>query len=220
MRGRPIDGPALGWAAAPAPSRGPSRLVAAGAAAGKPWTAPPEVAGVQGAAEAEWRVRRADLERELSHAAEALSRARTGERAARDAVLATLESVRAELRAARAAREADASALVTLAGELDAERSAHAVTRGSAMTLAEALTAARAEAASARADLQAERSARARDLALLQTPGEPARRGRVAAARAGTGRSRVDRRPPPVRADRASARRPRRGRRLAARHDP
>ncbi len=177
VRGRPIDGPALGWAAAPAPApaprRDPPRLIPAGLAAGEPWTAPPVVSGVQGAAEAEWHARRADLERELARAAEALSRARAGERAARDSVLATLESVRAELRAARAARAADASALVTLAGELDAERSAHAVTRGTAMTLAETLAAARAEAASARADLEAERSARARELALLPIPAGP-----------------------------------------------
>jgi hypothetical protein len=123
------------------------------------WTALPVGAPDSGAeAEAEWHTRRTALDRELSSAAAAIARAREGERAARDSVLAALAGARADLRAARAAREAEASTLTTLAGELDAERTAHAVTRGSVGSLADALAAARAELAAERAAAELERT--------------------------------------------------------------
>jgi len=113
------------------------------------WTTPPGMEERDDAAGA-WRARQAELERELSAAASAITRAREGERAARDAVLSALAAARADLRAVRAAREADRSAYEALSGELAAERAAHAVTRGSIGTLADALAAARAELAEAR----------------------------------------------------------------------
>ena len=150
-------------------------------------------------AEAVWRERRDDLRRELAEAADAIARARDGERSARDAVLTALAAARADLRASRAAREADASTLAAVTGELEAERAAHAVTRGSVGTLADALVdrprgarrrqdaareATQAELDAARAELrrrQGDRRRRARRRPPRRHP--RARRGRRPCAR-------------------------------------
>ena len=143
------------------------------------WTTPPQLSDSTQEAEAVWRERRDDLRRELAEAADAIARARDGERAARDSVLTALAAARADLRASRAAREADASLLSAVSGELEVERAAHAVTRGSVGTLADALAAARAELAvsktraeatareleGARAELAAARATSAAELA-------------------------------------------------------
>jgi len=143
------------------------------------WTTPPQLSDSTQEAEAVWRERRDDLRRELAEAADAIARARDGERAARDSVLTALAAARADLRASRAAREADASLLTAVSGELEVERAAHAVTRGSVGTLADALAAARAELAAnktraeatalaleaARAELAAARATNAAELA-------------------------------------------------------
>ena len=136
-------------AAAPGDDEAPGAAVSP-EPAGPSWTTPPQPSDSTREAEAVWRERRDDLRRELSEAADAIARARDGERTARDAVLTALAAARADLRASRAAREADASALTAVTGELGAERAAHAVTRGSVGTLADALSAARAELAAAR----------------------------------------------------------------------
>src|SRR4051794_36331678 len=107
-------------------------------------------------AEATWTAKRAQLERELTRAAEAIARAEQGERAAREAVLTALATMRADLRAAHAARAADADTIATLKAELEAERIAHAVTRRTASDLRTALAQARRH----RPELEAERKAR------------------------------------------------------------
>ncbi|MDA0164162.1 hypothetical protein OM076_28065 [Solirubrobacter ginsenosidimutans] len=119
------------------------------------WTTPPQHADSTREAEAAWRERRDDLRRELAEAADAIARARDGERSARDAVLTALAAARADVRASRAARAADASALAAVTGELGAERAAHAVTRGSVGSLADALSTARAELAAAKTRAEA-----------------------------------------------------------------
>ncbi len=115
------------------------------AAPGEVWTAPPGIA-----IDPQWRERRAELERQLARAAEALAAAREGERTEREAVRAALAGAQADLRAARAARDAEAASIVVLTGELEAERAAHAVTRARVASLAEALQSAREELRAAR----------------------------------------------------------------------
>ncbi len=122
-------------------------------------------------AEAVWTAKRAELERELARAAEAIARAQQGEREARDAVLSALAAMRADLRAAHAARAADADTIATLKAELQAERIAHAVTRRTASDLRAALAEARRRSPEdLGAALEAERTARAdAEAALRQT---------------------------------------------------
>ena len=115
---------------------------------------------------------RAGLQHDLSQAAEAVLRVRDSERATGEAVLSVLAGAQADLQAVRAARAADAALLATLAGQLEAERIAHAATRegppapmpprpSASSSNAPATSRARAEASALRADLQAERAARA-----------------------------------------------------------
>src|SRR4051812_3230074 len=121
------------------------------------WADPPGAfSGSVFEAEATWTAKRAQLERELTRAAEAIARAEQGERAAREAVLTALATMRADLRAAHAARAADADTIATLKAELEAERIAHAVTRRTASDLRTALAQARRH----RPELEAERKAR------------------------------------------------------------
>src|SRR3954454_171623 len=127
------------------------------------WADPPGAfSGSVFEAEATWTAKRAQLERELTRAAEAIARAEQGERAARDAVLTALAGMRADLRAAHAARAADADTIATLKAELDAERIAHAVTRRTASDLRAALAQSRRHRPeNLRTALDAERKARA-----------------------------------------------------------
>src|SRR4051794_21351168 len=121
------------------------------------WADPPGAfSGSVFEAEATWTAKRAQLERELKRAAEAIARAEQGERAAREAVLTAVATMRADLRAAHAARAADADTIATLKAELEAERIAHAVTRRTASDLRTALAQARRH----RPELEAERKAR------------------------------------------------------------
>ena len=123
---------------------------------------------------AAWTAKRAELERELGRAAQAITRAQTGERESRDAMIAALADVRADLRAARASREADAGVIAILTAELEAERIAHAVTRQTAAALRAALAEARAAAsgdAHAAPSPPEERSLMARVDALTRTSG-------------------------------------------------
>ncbi|WP_156027760.1 hypothetical protein [Candidatus Solirubrobacter pratensis] len=141
------DAPLSDTSAAPAGHIEPFQRASLGSAA-RSWADPPDIfAGSVFEAEAVWTAKRAELERELGRAAEAIARAAEGERAARDAVLAALAGVRADLRAARAARAADQSALAALTAELEAERITHAVARRTAADLRMALAQARRERA-------------------------------------------------------------------------
>jgi len=135
------------------------------------WADPPSAfSGSVFEAEAIWTAKRAELERELTRAAEAIARAEQGERAAREAVLTALSAMRADLRAAHAARAADADTIATLKAELDAERIAHTVTRRTASDLRSALAQARRhQPESLRAALEAERAARAEAEQALRT---------------------------------------------------
>ena len=159
---------------APGPSP-PAPAVRAGKAASpgtRSWADPPGAfSGSVFEAEATWTAKRAELERELTRAAEAIARAERGERVARDAVLTALAAMRADLRAAHAARAADADTIATLKGELEAERIAHAVTRRTASTLRAALAQSRRHRPEdLRTALEAERKARAEaEEALRQT---------------------------------------------------
>jgi hypothetical protein len=140
--GEPVspDRPPVGAASPVTLPRGTGAIASPAAA----WTALPAGAFAEAShGETEWRARRAALDGELSRAAEAIARARDGERAAKDAVLTALAGARADLRAVRAAREADASSIATLTAQLETERVAHAVARESLGSLADALAAAR-----------------------------------------------------------------------------
>jgi hypothetical protein len=140
----------------------PSPRAAAGRAGS--WTALPEAfSGSVFEAQAVWTARRAELERELNRAAEAIARAQAGEREARESVLAALSGARAELRAVRAARAADQSTIASLTAALEAESIAHAVARRTIADVRLELARARAEreAAGLRSALEAERTARA-----------------------------------------------------------
>ncbi len=132
-------------------------------ASARSWADPPGAfSGSVFEAEAVWTAKRAELERELTRAAEAIARAEHGERAAREAVLAALAAMRADLRAAHAARAADADTIATLKSELEAERIAHAVARRTASDLRTALAQARRHPPETlRSALEAERKARA-----------------------------------------------------------
>ena len=151
--------PSLPAAAAATPPT-PSSRAAGGA---RSWADPPGAfSGSVFEAEAVWTAKRAELERELTRAAEAIARAEHGERAAREAVLTALAAMRADLRAAHAARAADADTIATLKAELEAERIAHAVARRTASDLRTALARARRHRPeNLRTALEAERKARA-----------------------------------------------------------
>ena len=147
-------------AARAAPSAGTTNATSPGA---RSWADPPGAfSGSVFEAEATWTAKRAELERELTRAAEAIARAEQGERVAREAVLTALAAMRADLRAAHAARAADADTIATLRAELEAERIAHAVTRRTASDLRTALAQTRRHRPETlRAALEAERKARA-----------------------------------------------------------
>ncbi len=174
----PLPPPAAPSSAAAAPSSDP--VVPSFSAAARSsvpvgaWTDPPGAFSRSVfEAEAVWTAKRAELEREINRAAEAIGRAREGEREARDAVLAALAGVRADLRAARAARAADADTIAVLTAELEAERIAHAVTRRTAADLRSALAQERTGhdgAIDLRTALERERAARAQaEHALAET---------------------------------------------------
>ena len=97
--------------------------IAAAAPEPLPWTAPPWAgASDTEVATAAWAARRATFEQELAQAAEAVARVAESERETRDAVLAVLDSARADLQAARAAQADEVSLLTGIAEELEAER--------------------------------------------------------------------------------------------------
>lgn len=153
-------------AATPPPAAAPSprsRPASGTSPAARSWADPPGAfSGSVFDAEAVWTAKRAELERELTRAAEAIARAEQGERVAREAVLTALAAMRADLRAAHAARAADADTIATLKAELEAERIAHAVTRRTASDLRTALAQTRRHRPeNLRAALEAERKARA-----------------------------------------------------------
>src|SRR4051794_18078104 len=153
---RPFD-------AAAAVASSPAAARVSSSPATRSWADPPGAfSGSVFEAEATWTAKRAQLERELGRAAEAIARAEQGERAARDAVLTALAGMRADLRAARAARAADADTIATLKAELEAERIAHTVTRRTASDLRAALAQSRRHRPETlRTALDAEREARA-----------------------------------------------------------
>lgn len=95
-----------------------------------PWMAPPWAgASDTEIATAAWAARRATFEQELAQAADAVARVAESERETRDAVLAVLDSARADVQAARAAQAEEVALLTGIAEELDAERGLHTATR-------------------------------------------------------------------------------------------